>query len=266
LDKTAHPTKPVLSLSNVSLKVDGKEVVHDVTWEIRRGENWVLVGPNGAGKTTLLRMLNGYQWPSSGRVSVLGETFGNVDLRELRMKIGLVSAYISDWIPDDDSVLDVVLSGKYASIGLWNATSPADRRLATSLLRRMGCERYSEGKFGRLSQGEKQKVVIARALMTRPHLIALDEPCAGLDIPGREKFLSTLRSMALSGSPSIVYVTHRIEEIPAGFTHAILLKKGRVISRGRIGEVLNDHGLSALFGVRIKVSKWRERYYALVDD
>jgi iron complex transport system ATP-binding protein len=259
-------TEAVVSLSNVSLEVEGREVVHRVSWEVRKGENWVLVGPNGAGKTTLLRMLNGYQWPSSGKVTILGETFGRVDLRELRMKIGLVSSYISDWIPDDDRVLDVVLSGKYASIGLWNATSPADQRLARSLLRRLGCERYSHSRFGRLSQGERQKVIIARALMTRPSLIALDEPCAGLDIPAREKFLSTLHGMALSGNPSMVYVTHRIEEIPSGFTHAILLKKGRVISQGKIGDVLSDRGLSTLFGIGIKVSRWRDRYYALVDN
>jgi len=250
----------------VDVSIEGKEVLHDVTWEVKRRENWVIVGPNGAGKTSLLRLLNGYHWPSSGKARVLGKKFGSVDLRELRKKIGLVSSYITDWVPADERVLDVVLSGKDASIGFWKPSSPEDNRLAVSALGALGCERYKDSRFGRLSQGEKQKVVIARALMARPRLVALDEPCAGLDIIGRERLLSTLRRLASRGSPSLIYVTHRIEEIPEGFTHGILLKGGKIVKMGMTNEVLDDESLTACFGVKVKVNRWRNRYYAMVDD
>jgi iron complex transport system ATP-binding protein len=268
LKKSRHLPESVVSLSNVSLIIDGRERIHDLTWEIRKGENWVLVGSNGAGKTTLLRLLNGYHWPSSGTATVLGESFGRVDLREIRRKIGLVSSYISDWIPENEKVLDVVLSGKHASLGLWNAAPSSDKKYATLLLRRLECEQYRDSKFGRLSQGEKQRVVIARALMAKPRLLVLDEPCAGLDIPGREKFLSTLGRIARKKRKnlSILYVTHRIEEIPPGFTNAILLKNGRMVKKGELDDVLNDDNLTACFGVKIKVREWRNRYYALVDS
>lgn len=258
-------TGPVLSLSNVSLFIEGRGVLHDITWKVMNGENWVVVGPNGAGKTTLLKLLNGYHWPSSGKVTILGERLGRVDLRELRRRMGLISPFVSDSIPEEERALDVVLSGKYASIGLWDAYSVSDRRYAMSLLRRTGCERHQNSKFGSLSQGEKQKVVIARALMAKPHLLLLDEPCAGLDIRGREKFLSALGRLALGRNPGVIYVTHRIEEIPIGFTHAMLLKRGRVVGKGKIHDVLNDEHLSKCFGIRIEVKKRGDRYYASVD-
>ena len=258
-------TEPVVSLSDVSLRLDGRQVLRSITWRVRKGENWVVVGPNGAGKTSLLGLLNGYHWPSSGTVNVLGEPFGRVDLRELRKRIGLVSPYLTDWVQESQNVLDVVLSGKFASIGLWSSPTPADRRLAAALLRRTGCGKYGGSSFGKLSQGEKQKVMIARALMAKPRLLVLDEPCSGLDIPGREKFLSAVAAIALKRNPSMVYVTHRIEEIPRGFTHAMLMKGGRILKMGRMDEVLDDGWLSRCFGVRIRVNRWRNRYYAVVN-
>jgi len=256
----------ILGLSNVSLAIEGRKIIRDLSWEVKEGENWVLVGENGAGKTTLLGILNGYRWPSAGRATVLGKDFGSFDLRDLRRKIGFVSSYISDWIPEEEKVIDVVVSGRYASIKLWKNPPPEELAFANRLLRRVGCGRYEGAKFGKLSQGERQRVIIARALMARPRLMALDEPCAGLDLPGREKFLSTVARIAESGSPTMIYVTHRIEEIPAGFTHALLLREGRVTAKGRIDQVLNSRNLSACFRVPITVRKWRNRYYALVDD
>ena len=256
----------ILGLSNVSLAIDGKKIIRDLSWQVREGENWVLVGPNGAGKTTLLGILNGYHWPSGGRATVLGKDFGSFDLRELRKRIGFVSSYISDWIPEEERVIDVVVSGRYASIRLWKDPPPEELAYANRVLRRVGCGRYGGARIGKLSQGEKQRVIIARALMARPRLMALDEPCAGLDLPGREKFLSAVARIAESGSPTMIYVTHRIEEIPAGFTHALLLREGRVTAKGRIDQVLNSRNLSACFRVGIKVSRWRKRYYALVDN
>ena len=255
----------VLSLSDVSLSIEGRQVLHGVDWQVRKGQNWAVVGPNGAGKTSLLRMLNGYLWPSSGKVRLLGESFGRVDLRELRKKIGFVSPFVTDWIQDDQKVLKVVQSGKFASIGLWGAPTDADERLATRLLRRTGCERYAGTSFGKLSQGERQRVVIARALMAKPRILALDEPCSGLDIPARERFLSVLSDLTLRRSPTMIFVTHRIEEIPRGFTHAMLMNNGRVLKEGEIADVLDGAGLTKCFGVKIKVNKWGGRYYAVIE-
>ncbi len=256
----------ILGLSNVSFSIDGRKIIRDLSWQVKEGENWVLVGANGAGKTTLLGIINGYHWPSAGRATVLGEDFGSFDLRDLRRRIGFVSSYISDWIPEEERVIDVVVSGRYASIKLWKDPSPEELAYANRVLRRVGCGRYGRAKIGKLSQGEKQRVIIARALMARPRLMALDEPCAGLDLRGREQFLSAVARIAESGSPTMIYVTHRIEEIPAGFTHALLLKEGRVTAKGRIDQVLNSRNLSVCFQVAVKVRKWRNRYYALVDN
>lgn len=252
-------------MRDVGLSIDGKPILKAINWEVRRGENWVVVGPNGAGKTSLLRLINGYHWPTTGKVRVLGKQFGGADLRELRKEIGLVSPYVTDWIPDNQRVLDVVFSGKFASIGLWVSPSDVDKRFAVALLRRMGCGRYASNKFGTLSQGEKQKVVIARALMARPRLLTLDEPCSGLDLAARERFLKAISNVAVKRNPSMVYITHRIEEIPRGFTHAILMRNGRVLKRGKMKVVLTDEYLSSCFGVGIRVKRLKGRYYALVD-
>jgi iron complex transport system ATP-binding protein len=257
---------PIVNMSNVSVAIEGNPVLRDVSWQMEDGENWVVVGPNGAGKTTLLRLLNGYHWPSSGQVSVLSKPFGKVDLRELRRRIGFVSSFISDWIPEDERVVDVVMSGKYASIRLWKEPPRRDLQHANLMLRRVGCERYMNAKFGKLSQGEKQRIIIARALMANPRLLVLDEPCASLDLPAREAFLSTVTEIARRKTPSLIYVTHRIEEIPAGFTHALLIKAGRVLREGKIDAVLDNRHLSKCFGVKVKVSKWRNRYYAMIDE
>ncbi len=256
----------ILSLSNVRLTIDGREIIRDLSWLVREGENWVVIGPNGAGKTTLLRIVNGYHWPSSGKATILGDAFGRSDLRELRTKIGFVSSFIGDWISGEERVIDVVVSGKYASTKLWKDPPLEELAYANRMLRRVGCGRYGNSKIGKLSQGEKQKVVIARALMARPQLLTLDEPCAGLDLPGREQFLSAIRRIAESGNPAIIYVTHRIEEIPEGFTHALLLRDGRVTAEGRIEDTLTSKNLSRCFQVGIKVSRWRNRYYALIDQ
>ena len=255
----------ILRLSSVSLEIEGRKIIRDLSWQVGDGENWVVIGPNGAGKTTLLRIVNGYLWPSSGRVSVLGEAFGRSDLRELRRRIGFVSAYLGDWIPSEERVIDVVVSGRYASTRLWKDPSSEELAYANRMLRRVGCERYRNAKVGKLSQGEKQKVVIARALMARPQLLTLDEPCAGLDLPGREQFLSSVGRIAESGSPAIIYVTHRVEEIPAGFTHALLVRGGRVTAKGGIENTLTSDNLSRCFQVPIRVSRRRNRFYAIID-
>lgn len=246
--------------------LEGNEVIRNVSWRVERGENWVVVGPNGAGKTTLLRLLNGYLWPTSGTAAVLGKAFGSVDLRELRKSIGFVSSYMDGWVSEEERVLDVVASGASASMHPWQSLSQKDISYATSLVRRVGCGRHLQKRFGQLSQGERMRVIIARALMGKPLLITLDEPCAGLDLSGREDFLSTLSTIAVRRAQTMVYVTHRIDEVPSGFTHALLLRSGRVIAKGKIDRVLSGKNLSRCFGVRVRVTRWRKKLYALVDD
>ena len=213
--------------------LDGKRVLSHVDWELMPGENWVVIGPNGSGETSLLSIINGYRWPSSGAVSVLGRRFGDVDLRELRTETGLVSSYLDWMIGGDEKVLDLVISGKFGSTRIWRKIGAGDVARATSVLRVMGCLEHRGKTVSELSQGERQKVAIARALMARPRLLILDEPCEGLDIASRESFLDGLSPLLTRrGGPMFIEVTHRTEDIPPGFTHALLLRGGRVARLG----------------------------------
>lgn len=254
----------LLKLSNVSLMLDERVVVRNLTWEVRRGENWAMIGPNGAGKTSLLSIINGYRWPTEGKISVLGREFGRTDLRELRSKIGIVSVYLSSWVSTNEKVLDVVVSGKYGSVRLWSENNSKETEEAEFLLKLVNCLRFKDRRMGELSQGERQKVMIARALMPKPRLLTLDEPCEGLDLRARETFLESLSSLMTQGFVSVVDVTHRTDEIPRGITHAILLADGGKIAAGPIEEVLTAKNLSRCFGVKIAVKKWGGRYYAVV--
>jgi iron complex transport system ATP-binding protein len=254
----------VVELSKVHVALGGNQIIRGIDWRVNRGENWVVVGPNGAGKTTLLLLINGYLWPSLGTAKILGKQFGDVDLRDLRKSIGLVSPYMDDWF-QEERTLDVVASGASASARLWKSPNQKELRRAATLLRNVGCAEHARKKFRELSQGEKRRISIARALMGEPRLITLDEPCAGLDLSGRETFLSTLSKIAREGARSMVYVTHRIEEIPRGFTHALLLKRGKVVRKGELDKVLTGENLSRCFGVDVKVKKLHNRFYAVAD-
>jgi iron complex transport system ATP-binding protein len=257
-------SKTILKLSGVSAILSGRKVLSGVSFEVKAGENWAIVGPNGSGKTTLLKIINGYLRPSSGKIEVLGEEFGNADLRELRKQIGFVSSYMNDLISLEDNVLDVVVAGRNSATRLW-ATPPADDvEKGSKLLKKMGCSRYEDSVLKDLSQGERQKVLIARALMTDPELLALDEPCAGLDLKSRESFLSSLSRIA--NSVSIIYVTHRIDEIPSCLTHCMLLKRGRVIATGKIGSVLTGANLSRSFDVNLFVKRVGNRFFPLISQ
>lgn len=266
LDDGQSGAETVIKLSGVSVVLGGNQVIHGIDWRVERGENWAVVGPNGSGKTTLLRLLNGYLWPARGAAAILGMPFGRVDLRELRRSIGFVSPHMDGWFSEEERVLDVVVSGASASTRLWLSPGQKELLYATALVRRVGCGEHLQERFGQLSQGEKRRITIARALMAKPLLITLDEPCAGLDVSGREDFLSTLSSIAKGHVQTMVYVTHRIEEIPPGFTHALLLKRGRVVAKGGLDQVLTGKNLTRCFGVNVTVTKWRNRHYALVDD
>jgi len=255
---------PIISMDDVSLDLEGKTVLSHVDWKVMPGENWVVVGPNGAGKTSLLSIINGYRWPSSGRVSVLGRRFGEADLRELREETGLVSSYLDWMIRHDERVLDFVVSGKFGSIRVWRKVTSRDTERANSMLAAMGCSEHREKAMGELSQGERQKVAIARAMMATPKLLVLDEPCEGLDIASRESFLEGLTPLLeKKGGPSFIEVTHRTEDVPPGFTHALLLKQGRVVASGRISETLTSGNLSKCLGTKVELKKMGRRYYMI---
>jgi len=255
----------IVKLSNVSVVMNRRKIIDKLDWQVKRGENWVIIGPNGAGKTTLLKIVNGYQWPSTGKVMVLGNLFGRTDLRELRKDIGFVSSYITDWIPLDEKVLNAVISGKCASIRAWKKPEKGDVEQAQVLLRLVDCHEFQDKRFGELSEGERQKVTIARALMAKPKLLTLDEPSAGLDLKARESFLSSLKKIVRNHNATLTYVTHRIDEIPQGFTHALLLREGRSVACGAINDVLKSSNLSLCFDVKVKVKTWRGRFYVLID-
>lgn len=253
---------PVVSLSDVSLVLDGKKVLDRIDWTVMQGENWVVIGPNGAGKTSLLSIIDGYRWPSRGEVSVLGRRFGEADLRELRTETGLVSSYLDWMVGGDETVLELVVSGKYGSTRVWSRFGRAEVAKATSLLEAVGCVEHRRKRISELSQGERQKVAIARAMMADPKLLILDEPCEGLDIASRESFLEGLVPLLeRRRGPSFIEVTHRTEDIPPGFTHALLLSRGRVVASGRIETTLTGAKLTRCLGTRVELKRWGGRYY-----
>ena len=249
----------------VTVEYDGKKALRDFDWSVRTGESWAVVGPNGAGKTTLMSMINGYKWPTQGTVEVLGERFGDCDLRELRTRIGMVSSFLEGWVRGDEPVLELVVSGRYGATRLWRKISAAEKREALGLLRVLGIEDKSERKMKELSQGERQRAMIARTLMANAKLLILDEPCEGLDIGAREKFLGGLARLAKARLTTMVYVTHRTDEIPLGFNHAMLLNGGKVLSAGEIETTLTAKNLSRCFDLPVHLEKLGGRYYTLVD-
>jgi len=258
---------PLVSLSSVTVVLGGKKVLQNINLHVKRGENWAVVGPNGSGKTTLLKVINGYQRIAKGSVSVFGERFGDTDLKEVRKRIGMVSSYLSDLVLLEDNVLDIVVSGGYAQTRLWGVPKSEYVEKGRRLLKSLGCLRYEDSKLRELSQGERQKVIIARALMADPLLLTLDEPCAGLDLKSRESFISGLEELASAKSaPSIIYVTHRIDEIPSCFNRALLLKNGRrVTMEENIEKVLTSRNVSKCFDVDVKVRRSGGRYYPMVN-
>ena len=242
---------PVLELADVTVRRGTSVLLDGVTWVVREGERWVVLGPNGAGKTTLLQIASAQLFPSSGLVGVLGELMGTVDVFELRPRIGLTSAALADKIPRQEIVRDVVVSAAYGVTGRWREQyDDLDHERADDLLREVGVAHLAERTFGTLSEGERKRVQVARALMTDPELLLLDEPAAGLDLGGREDLVSTLSTLAHDpDAPATVLVSHHVEEIPPGFTHALLLRQGAIVAEGPLDEVLTEQRLSATFGM-----------------
>jgi len=245
----------VLDLAGVTVVREGRRLLDGVSWTVTGAQRWVVLGPNGAGKTTLLGVASTYLHPTSGEASVLGHRMGRVNLFELRPRIGLAGSALAARLPRHESVRDVVVTAVHAVVGRWReAYDEADFRRATDLLEQLGVAHLCDRSFGSLSEGERKRVQIARALMPAPELLLLDEPTAGLDLGAREDLVTRLSDLAVGGRAPVVLVTHHVEDIPAGFTHALLLREGKVVAAGPLSEALVDRHLSACFGVPLTVS------------
>lgn len=255
----------VLGLADVSVVRGRKDLLTDINWQVKEGERWVVLGPNGAGKTTLLQIAGARMHPTRGVAGVLGEVLGAVDVFELRPRIGLSSAALANHIPEHENVLNVVLTASYGMTGRWReAYEKLDERRAFSLLHDWGMSTMINRPFATLSEGERKRVQIARALMTDPELLLLDEPGAGLDLAGREDLVARLTELANDEeAPAMVLVTHHLEEVPPGFTHALLLRDGRVVAAGPINETLTEENLSETFNTPLSLRAERGRFSAV---
>lgn len=251
-------THPVVTLRNITWRRGTQTILTGVNWEIFKGEHWALIGRNGSGKTSLLNILTGYIWPTIGGVEVLGHSFGTVDLRQLRKFIGWVSSSFLQELQSLGPIqrtLDVVVSGKFASMGVYEQPSTEDWSRAERVLDWFGCSDLAHHAFTSLSQGEKQRVLLARAWMGSPQLLILDEPCTGLDVPSREQILRAIDTLAKQpNGPTLVYVTHHVEEVVPSFTHALVLNQGQVLASGRKNEILTGNTLSKAFSLPVEVN------------
>jgi len=254
----------VLDLQSVTIRRGTTTILDQVTWTVGEGERWVVLGRNGAGKTTMLQVASGRMHPTSGTADLLGERLGRVDVFELRPRIGLASAVLAERIPAGEVVRDVVLTAAYGVTGRWRERyEELDEARATDLLTAFGVAHLADRYFGTLSEGERKRVQIARALMTDPELLLLDEPAAGLDLGGREELVAALSELAADpASPVLVLVTHHVEEIPPGFTHLLLLRQGRVFAAGPIEQVLTSQTLSGAFDLDLVVERSADRWFA----
>ncbi|QQS00602.1 MAG: ABC transporter ATP-binding protein [Austwickia sp.] len=254
----------VLEFAGVSVVRGGATLLDEIDWAIEEGERWVVLGPNGAGKTTLLQIAAARMHPTRGVASVLSEILGAVDVFELRPRIGLASSALAERVPERELVRDVVLTASYGVVGRWREQyERLDVSRARRLLGTLGAEHLSERTYGTLSEGERKRVLIARALMTDPELMLLDEPAAGLDLGGREDLVHRLGEIASDiEAPALVLVTHHVEEIPPGFTDVLLLRGGRVVAAGPIGMTLTQANLEATFGLPLHLERYEDRWAA----
>ncbi len=260
-------TPPILEVIDLAIHRGDTHILEQVTWTVNRGEHWVILGSNGSGKTSLLSALTGYLSPTSGDISVLGEHFGASDWRELRTSIGIVSSSVRQLMHEEEPALTTIVSGKYAMIDYWGDVKPNDRREALRILRQIEATHLADRPWLVLSQGERQRVLIGRALMARPKLLILDEPCAGLDPVAREHFLDFLQRLgAQRNSPALLLVTHHVEEIMPVFSHALLLRKGQVLAAGKKERALTSANLTRVFGARCRLARRGMRYALRIES
>lgn len=251
-------------MAGVGVRRGVTQLVAGVDWRVEVDERWVVLGPNGAGKTTLLRLAGAEMHPTTGTVDVLGERLGKVDVFELRTRLGFCTAALGNRIPADEKVLDVVVSAGYAVLGRWREEyDQLDTGRAEELLKALGIGHLAGRTFGTLSEGERKRTLISRALMTDPELLLLDEPAAGLDLGGREDLVARLTDLAADpDAPTSILVTHHVEEIPPGYTHLMLLAQGAVVAQGLIDDVLTSENLSSAFGQRLELTRADDRFFA----
>ncbi len=263
--KNSNTPQPVVLFDHVSFIRDDNTILHDISFRIEKGQHWVIIGPNGSGKTSLVSIINGYHQPSEGKVEVLGRRFGKTDLRELRLHIGEASSEIKNMLHPEDTVTDIVLSGRFATIGLYEKPSDEDMETAGKLLEFFDLSELAGRPYDLLSSGEQQKTLLARALMPNPDILVLDEPCAGLDLGAREELLNTIQKMCeFPGGPAIIFVTHHIEEIVPAISHALALREGRIVANGTKMEILTGEVLSKTFNLKIEVQERGGRLWAII--
>lgn len=251
----------VIDVKNVSLIRDSKYILKDINWSVKKGQHWAILGLNGSGKTTLLNMINGYLFPSKGELKVLGKTFGRYDLRELRKSIGWVSTALQERLYGNESAQDIVISGKYASIGLLKSPTDDDKNRAVDLLDNISSGHLAHRIYKTLSQGEKQRVLIARGLMSSPKLLILDEPCTGLDVFSKKQLLEDIERLGKDpNSPTLIYVTHQIEEILPIFNYTLLMRRGQIHSSGLTSKIITQENLSNFFERSVKCYKENDRF------
>ena len=265
-DPATDDSCPAVRLQDVRVVRNGTALLDGITWKVHPGERWALLGPNGSGKTTLLRVVGSALWPTSGIVEILGERLGRVDMRVLRQRIAVVSAAVGRSLRPAQPALDVVLTGRYAALETWwHEYTDADRVEAERLLDEAGFggASFDERPFGLLSEGERQQVLLARALMGRPELLLMDEPAAGLDLGARERLVRRLARLASDPEvPPMILVTHHVEEIPPGITHASLLRDGALVASGPVDDVLTSEAVSEAFSLPVAVVRNDGRWTA----
>jgi iron complex transport system ATP-binding protein len=254
----------ILDLQDVTVRRGSNEILSHVTWEVSAGERWVVMGSNGAGKTSLMQVCSGFMHPTTGNAKILGYELGRTDVRELRTLVGISSAAVAALLPPDETVLDSILTSAYGISGRWRERyDQVDRDRAHDLMGDWGLTGLAQRRIGTLSEGERKRVQIARALMCDPELLILDEPAAGLDVGGREDLVARLANLAGDDeSPSLILVTHHVEEIPPNFTHALLLRAGQVSALGPVAEVVSSDPMSEAFGIPLDVEYGDQRWHA----
>lgn len=254
----------VLEFSDVVVRRNARDIVSHLDWTVTDDQRWVVLGPNGAGKTTVLQLADTLIHPTSGSVTILGERLGRTDVFELRPRIGFASSAMARRVPPEETVLDVVLTAAYSVTGRWREQyDDIDERRALRVLAEWRLDHLADRTFGTLSDGEQKRVQIARAVMTDPELLLLDEPTASLDLGAREELLALLSGYAQAPTtPAMIMVTHHVEEIPVGFTHVLLLRDGEVVASGPLSEALTAENLTATFGIEITLSQDAGRYAA----
>lgn len=250
----------IIDFQHVFYRRSGKEILSDVTWQVQEGDHWIILGLNGAGKTTLLNMLNGYIFPSEGYAKVLNYTFGDAIMADLRKSIGWISNALQQDIPPNDTSLEIVLSGKFASIGLWDHVTDDDIAQADAIIQKLGITALRERSYSGLSQGERQKVLIGRALISNPRILIFDEACNGLDIFAKKEVYDLITMLAQEHK-TILYVTHNTEEILPIFNKALLLKHGKVHSEGDRNDVIQLDNLQDFYGAEVEVFEHNEKFF-----